>query len=171
MSSRMDRPGRCYRRPLSRKVSTLRSASPSSLEPRSLCSGCVKYRATWSAHASPSTWTLCLDSGRRFLRCRGHIDIVPAGQEGGFDAETPCDTLELQVPPGLIERVADEAGRFAMRSSLQPRHMLTDEKICHLAWALEDERYSARPAGRLFVDSVGVALATQLLGLTEPILK
>jgi AraC family transcriptional regulator len=47
--------------------------------------------------------------------------------------------------------------------------MLTDEKICHLAWALEDERYCARPAGRLFVDSVGVALATQLLGLTEPI--
>jgi AraC family transcriptional regulator len=120
-------------------------------------------------HASPSTWTLCRDSGRRFLRCRGHIDIVPAGQEGGFDAETPCDTLELRVPPGLIERVADEAGHFAMRSSLQPHHMLTDEKICHLAWALEHERYSSIPAGRLFVDSVSVALATQLLGLTEPI--
>jgi AraC family transcriptional regulator len=120
-------------------------------------------------HASPATWTRCPSSGRRFQRHQGHIDIVPAGQEGGFDAEMPCDTLELRIPPGLIDRVADEAGRRAMRSSLQPRHMLTDPRICHLAWALDNERSSARPAGRLFVDSVGVALATQLLGLTKPI--
>jgi AraC family transcriptional regulator len=122
-------------------------------------------------HASPATWTRCPTSGRRFQRRQGHVDIVPAGQEGGFDAEMPCDTLELRIPPGLIDRVAGEAGRHATRTSLQLRHMLIDARICHLAWALDIERSCDRPAGILFVDSIGVALAAQLLGLTEPIMN
>lgn len=120
-------------------------------------------------HASRSTWSVCRESGERFLRRRGDIDIVPAGDQGGYDAETPCDMLELRIRPGLIGRVAEEAGRPAPRSGLQPRHMLKDEKISHLAWALDSERHSTAPAGRLFVDSIGVALASQLLGLTEPL--
>jgi AraC family transcriptional regulator len=100
-------------------------------------------------HASRSTWSVCRESGGRFLRRRDDIDIVPAGEQGGYDAETPCDMLELRIRPGLIERVAEEAGRLTPRSGLQPRHMLKDEKISYLAWALESERHSIAPAGRL----------------------
>ncbi len=119
-------------------------------------------------HASPSTWSVCRDSGQRYLRRRSDIDIVPSGEEGGYDAETPCDMLELRITPGLLERVAEQAGRAATRSGLQPCHILNDDRIAHLAWALESEQYATTPAGRLFVDSIGVALATQLLGLTKP---
>jgi AraC family transcriptional regulator len=119
-------------------------------------------------HASPSTWSTCRGSGQRYLRRRSDIDIVPSGEEGGYDAETPCDMLELRIPPGLLERVAEEAGRPATRSGLRPHHILKNDRVAHLAWALESEQYATTPAGRLFVDSVGVAVAAQLLGLTKP---
>jgi AraC family transcriptional regulator len=119
-------------------------------------------------HASPSTWSACRTSGQRYLRRRSDIDIVPSGAEGGYDAETACNILELRIPPGLIERVAEAAGRPVARSGLQPHHILKDDRIAHLVWALEGERSSTSPAGRLFVDSIGVAVATQLLGLTTP---
>jgi AraC family transcriptional regulator len=120
-------------------------------------------------HASPSTWSVCRGSGQRYLRRHSDIDIVPSGEAGGYDAETACDMLELRVPPGLLERVAEEAGRPAARSGLQPRHIVKDDRIAHLAWALESEQQAMTPAGRLFIDSIGVALATQLLGLTKQI--
>jgi AraC family transcriptional regulator len=120
-------------------------------------------------HASPSTWSICWESGLRYLRRSADIDIVPAGEEGGYDAETPCHMLELRIPPGLLERVAEEAGRPAARSGLRARHVLKDERIAHLARALETERSTTTPAGRLFVDSIGVALATRLLGLIKPV--
>lgn len=119
-------------------------------------------------HASPATWSVCRESGQRFLRQHGHIDIVPSGEEGGYDAETSCATLEVRVTPGLIDRVAEETDRPLPRSALQPRHMLEDDRISSLAWALDGEQRAAAPAGRLFVDSIGVALATRLLAFTTP---
>ncbi len=112
---------------------------------------------------------MCREAGQRYLRRHSDIDIVPSGEAGGYGAETACDILELRIPPGLLERVAEEAGRPAARSGLRPRHIVRDDRIAHLAWALESEQRATTPAGRLFVDSVGVAIATQLLGLTKRI--
>ena len=122
-------------------------------------------------HSSPSTWSLCRDSGQRYLRRRADIDIVPSGAEGGYEAEAPCHILEVRISPGLIARVAEAAGHPTTSSGLQPRHILKDDRIAHLAWALEGEQHATTPAGRLFVDSIGVALATRLLGLRKPMTR
>lgn len=117
-------------------------------------------------HASALTRSFC--SGRAFLRRAGDIDLVPAGEEGGFEAETGFDTVELSLSSALLETVAAELGA-AGSTRLQTRHLLRDERIEHLARALENDFRAGSPSGALFADAIGTALAVRLLGLQEPV--
>jgi AraC family transcriptional regulator len=119
-------------------------------------------------HASAATWSACLASGARHLRRAGDIDLLPADEPGGFASESACEMLEISLAPGLLERVADDLRRDN-RPQFQTRHILRNESILHLARALESERRAGAPGGALYADSVGVALATQVLGVSREI--
>ncbi|MCF6127433.1 AraC family transcriptional regulator [Mesorhizobium sp. M7A.F.Ca.CA.001.07.2.1] len=116
-------------------------------------------------HASAATRSYCNEVGRYFVRRAGDIDLVPAGQEGGFETETPFDTIEIALQPALMERVAAELGGKARALPLDTRHLLRDQRIQHLARALESDLGANSPSGSLFADSIGAALAVRLLGL------
>ncbi|KAA1184719.1 helix-turn-helix transcriptional regulator [Rhizobium tropici] len=117
-------------------------------------------------HASAATRSYCGQAGRYFVRRAGDIDLVPAGEEGGFEAETRFNTLELGLSSALIENVATELGSGRL-GRLETRHLLRDERIEHLARALENDFRMGSPSGSLFADSIGVALAVRLLELKE----
>ncbi|WP_411969118.1 helix-turn-helix domain-containing protein [Mesorhizobium sp. CA15] len=119
-------------------------------------------------HASAATRSYCNQVGRYFVRRAGDIDLVPAGEEGGFEAETPFDTIEIILQPALMERVAAELGGRARASRLDTRHLLRDQRIEHLARALQSDLNAGAPSGPLFADSIGAALAVRLLGLDGP---
>ncbi|WP_181164821.1 AraC family transcriptional regulator [Mesorhizobium sp. B2-9-1] len=119
-------------------------------------------------HASAATRSYCNQVGRYFVRRAGDIDLVPAGEEGGFDAETPFETIEIILQPALMERVAAELGGRARASRLDTRHLLRDQRIEHLARALQSDLNAGAPSGPLFADSIGAALAVRLLGLDGP---
>jgi len=116
-------------------------------------------------HGSAATRSYCNQVGRYFVRRAGDIDLVPAGQEGGFEAETPFDTIEIALQPALMERVAAELGCKAQALRLDTRHLLRDSRIEHLARALGSDLDVNSPGGSLFADSIGTALAVRLLGL------
>jgi AraC family transcriptional regulator len=116
-------------------------------------------------HASPSTWSICRMTGTRHLRRQGDIDLVPAGEEGGYDATTACSALEIRLAPLTVERVAHEMGRGSGRSGLETRHMLRNDSIAHLAQALDSEM----SPGSLYAGSIGLALASQLVSLSKPV--
>lgn len=118
-------------------------------------------------HASLRTWTTCRTTGTSHLRRRGDIDLVPAGEEGGYDAATDCKAIEIRLAPHVVERVAMEMGHGGGRTGLATRHLLKNETIVHLARALDSERQSGGPGGSLYADTIGLALATQLVGLTK----
>ncbi|NOK17006.1 AraC family transcriptional regulator [Corallococcus carmarthensis] len=118
-----------------------------------------------SVHASSATASVCRASSYRCVRRHGDVDITPAGATGGFDADTPSRTLELELSPSFVARVADELGQPHARRTLTPRHVVSDARISGLAWALEEEHRAVVPAGRLYVDSLANALAVHLLGL------
>jgi AraC family transcriptional regulator len=118
-------------------------------------------------HASAATRSYCNQVGRYFVRRAGDIDLVPAGEEGGFEAETPFDTMEIVLPPALMERVAAELGG-GTRARLDTRHLLRDQRIGHLARALQSDLAAGAPSGPLFAESIGAALAVRLLGLEGP---
>lgn len=119
-------------------------------------------------HASAATRSYCNQVGRYFVRRAGDIDLVPAGEEGGFEAETPFETIEIVLQPALLERVAAELGGNAPTVRLDTRHLLRDKRIEHLARALQSDLTAGAPSGALFADSVGAALAVRLLGLDVP---
>ena len=118
-------------------------------------------------HASAATRSYCNEAGRYFVRRAGDIDLVPAGEEGGFEAETAFDTIEIALQPALMERVAAELGGKVSVSRLDTRHLLRDQRIEHLARALQSDLHAGAPSGSLFVDSIGAALAVRLLGLDD----
>ncbi|WP_202359814.1 AraC family transcriptional regulator [Mesorhizobium sp. 131-3-5] len=118
-------------------------------------------------HASAATRSYCNQVGRYFVRRAGDIDLVPAGEEGGFEAETAFDTIEIVLQPALMERVAAELGGRALVSRLDTRHLLRDQRIEHLARALRSDLDAGAPSGSLFADSIGAALAVRLLGVDD----
>jgi AraC family transcriptional regulator len=126
-------------------------------------------RSDWHrvmVHVSAATHSYCSHVSRYFVRRAGDIDFLPAGEEGGFEAETSFDALELCISPDLLDNVATELGRGVNGRRFETRHLLRDERIVHLVRALENDFRAASPNG-LFADSVGIALAVRLLGLDE----
>jgi AraC family transcriptional regulator len=97
-----------------------------------------------------------------FTTTRGDIDIVPAGVGEDWFAEEPTHALMLSLPLAFFERAAAELGRDG-RSALPARCLFRDPHIEHIAWALDAERSAGSPGGRLYADSLGIALAGHLL--------
>lgn len=118
-------------------------------------------------HASAATRSYCNEIGRYFVRRAGDIDFLLAGQEGGFEAETSFDTIEVSLSAAVLESVAAEFESRAISRRLETRHLLRDERIEYLVRALESDYNANSPSGPLFAESVGVALATRLFGLDE----
>lgn len=118
-------------------------------------------------HTSRATWSTCRATGRRHLRREGDIDLVPAGEDGGYDAATACEALEIRLAPDFLEHVAREVGRGGGRAGLEPAMFLRNERIVHLSRALESEQRDGGMGGALYSEAIGFALATQLVGLSK----
>ncbi|MDE5441185.1 helix-turn-helix domain-containing protein [Bradyrhizobium sp. CSA207] len=118
-------------------------------------------------HLSAATRSFCRESGYAALREAGDIDLIPSGATGGFDAESAYDSLEIRLSPAMLDQVAAEARRARPVEKFDVRHQLRNERIVHLANALAAEIRAGSPSGDLYADSVGTALAIQLLGMTD----
>jgi AraC family transcriptional regulator len=99
----------------------------------------------------------------RFVYTRGDLDIVPAGTSDIWHEASPSTSVVVRMAPALLERTAEEMGLPAERARLGERHQFRDPQIEHIAWALDAERHAGFPNGRLYTDSLGTALAVQLV--------
>ena len=113
-------------------------------------------------HAGPPVRGTC--RARDFVARHGEIDIVPAGMSDAWEEHDASSTLTLHMPHALLRRAAQEMRLPESRAALAPRHQFRDASIEHIAWALDADRMAGSPSGRLFADSLGVALAMHLLG-------
>jgi len=118
-------------------------------------------------HASAETWSRCVTTGTRHLRSEGDIDLVPHGEEGGYETETASAALEIRLDPAVLERVAHHMGWAGRRARLDMRHIMKNDRIVHLARALDSEQRAGAPGGALFAETIAVALAAQLVGLPK----
>jgi AraC family transcriptional regulator len=117
-------------------------------------------------HLSPATRSYCRETGGQFLRKIGDIDLVPSGTIGGFVAETPYQSLEIRLAPGILDHVAAKTGRITS-ARLKARHLLRNDRIVLLGRALESDVKAGSPSGPLFAENVGMALAVELLSLAD----
>jgi AraC family transcriptional regulator len=83
-------------------------------------------------------------------------------------SRSPGASLEVRVPAGFVQRVADQMELDAARARFETRHLLRDARLSHIAWALDAEQRAGAPGGSLYMDSLGVALSLQLLLSSQP---
>lgn len=103
------------------------------------------------------------------LQAPGDLKIIPAGFSRIWQIEAPARKLTINISRPLIDSAADALGINAYRISIEPRLHFRDPKIEHIGWALKYELESDEPLGRVYADSLGLALASHLIRRYAPI--
>lgn len=102
------------------------------------------------------------------LQAPGDIKIVPAGFSRVWETEGPTVKLTIDITPLLIHTAADEMGINGDLVSIAPQLHIRDAKIEYIGYALKAELETEEPFGRLYADSLGLALAAHLLRRYAP---
>ncbi len=102
------------------------------------------------------------------LQVPGDVKVIPAGYSRVWEIAAPTRKLVLNLAPWFVREAAAEMGIDADRAGIAPQLHLKDERIEHVAWALYAELQSDAPMGRLYAESLGCALAAQLLRKYAP---
>jgi AraC family transcriptional regulator len=118
-------------------------------------------------HHGPSVNATCRCDDRvsRRVQSHGDADFVPAGFEGEWRDDSDCSILSLSVSPALARQVAEDIGVNPDRALPAPRFQLRDPGLSHIAWALKAALETETIGDRLYVDSLGAALAKRLIML------
>lgn len=113
----------------------------------------------------PSVETICMRNGRtrRGREVAGDLDIVPADTKSSWETKQAGSLLVMIVPRLLLQSVAAQLELDPSQVELADRFQLRDPQIEHIGWALKADIEAGGSGGRLFRESLGVALATRLL--------
>jgi AraC family transcriptional regulator len=102
---------------------------------------------------------------RQGLRLHGQFCVVPAGATTRWIVSQPARSLLLRLTPSLLREAAETMGMGSQDAELAPSIHIRDTQIERIGWMMQTEEQEGYPGGRLFADSLAVALATRLLGL------
>jgi len=92
----------------------------------------------------------------------GHVVFCPRREWHNISWHERISVLSIRIPDSALMEAARE--RLTERSiEIVPRHVVTDDRLTHLLFALDAERARGYSAGRLFVDCIETALANILI--------
>ena len=113
----------------------------------------------------PVVSALRCDGARvRRVQQAGDLKIVPAGFSRLWEAQGRTRKVSIKLGRTFLQAAADSMHLPERRATIEPRLALRDPRIEHVAWALTAELEADVPAGSLYADSLGLALATHVLG-------
>jgi AraC family transcriptional regulator len=118
-----------------------------------------------AVHVGSPTRVICRRAGQTFrgTLIHGDIDIIPSGTPSSWELKDKGSDLTFCMPSEFLAAVAQDLGLRPGQEHIKNRFQVRDAQIEHIAWALQAEVESGSPCGRLYVDSLAMALATQLL--------
>ena len=99
---------------------------------------------------------------RSGVRLHGQFCVVPGGSSTRWTLSQPAVSLLLRLHPKQLRETAEAVGHGA-RVELAPSIHIRDPQIERIGWLMQAEELDGSPSGRLFADSLAVALATRLL--------
>jgi AraC family transcriptional regulator len=116
-------------------------------------------------HVGRSVYMSCERAGHkhRGLLVHGDIDIIPAHTPMVWEPAEKDTALALGVDPVLLTQVAQDFGVDPGRVEILNRFQIRDSQIENIGWAFKAEMEAGYPSGRVYVDSLGAALAACLL--------
>jgi AraC family transcriptional regulator len=92
----------------------------------------------------------------------GQAVFCPRREWHTISWDETISVLSIRIPDSAVIEAARE--RLRDRSlEIVPRHVVTDDRLTHLLFALDAERARGYSAGKLFVDCIETALANILL--------
>lgn len=109
--------------------------------------------------------------GHPRLRSCGDLDFLPPWSSVSWDDHDPTSTMSIWMSPSLLATAAQGRARPDKRRLNEPKIGQRDARLFQIALLLKVEAEADDPSDPLFIDSIGVALATRLLdqyGATEP---
>ena len=116
-------------------------------------------------HSGPPVNAYCQCDGHHHRRVQSHgdIDVVPAGLDGTWEDDADCSILRLWVSPALVRKAACDLALDPDRVHIAPQFQLRDQRIEHIAWALNTELRTDVASDRLYAESLSMALAVRLV--------
>jgi AraC family transcriptional regulator len=105
----------------------------------------------------------------RRLQVPGDVKIVPPGVPRVWETESATTKLSMYLSPALIFSAADALGVNPDRVTIAPQLHVRDPRIEHIGRAVKAELESLEPFGRLYGDSLGLALAAHLVRTYVPV--
>jgi AraC family transcriptional regulator len=114
-------------------------------------------------YMTPEVFSDCSCESLRMRRVGSpyEFDFVPAGASGFWEDHAPMEMIALRLAPEMLAETAEALELPA--SDLPPRLGARDLLVEHIGRALDAELDAPEPAGRLYADSLAVALSTRLL--------
>jgi AraC family transcriptional regulator len=99
----------------------------------------------------------------RRLQVPGDVKIVPPGVARVWETESATTKLSMYISPALLHSAAEAMGVKPERATVAPQLHVRDTRIEHIGWAVKAELDTSEPFGRLYGESLGLALAAHLL--------
>jgi AraC family transcriptional regulator len=99
----------------------------------------------------------------RYVRTPGGINIVPAGAQSRWWIEAPMQQMHVRVPNASFSLAAQDLGLDPARVLLDQHYQVHDDRIEHIGRAMQLELTEGNPNGRLFLDSLNIALCVRLI--------
>lgn len=118
-----------------------------------------------SIHVGRPVQVSCRRGGynHRGTAVHGDIDIIPAGTPSLWEVNEKDTFLAMRISPELMNAVAEQLDFDPRQIEIRNRFQVRDEQLENIAWALKSEMESGYQCGRLYFDSLAVAVATRLV--------
>ena len=97
------------------------------------------------------------------LQTPGDIKIVPAGYSRIWETAGPTRKLAVFLEPAFVDDVARTMGLNPERTTITPQLHISDKRIEYIGWAILAELEAEEPVGRIYAESLGIALAAHVL--------
>jgi AraC family transcriptional regulator len=121
------------------------------------------HRVIFYLTPSVPTDCSCEGVGQWRIGAPADFDLVPGGASGFWEDHEPCDMVSVRLAPSLVTSTAEALALPADRANLAPRIGARDPLVEHVVRALIAELEAPAPAGRIYADSLAVALTTRIL--------
>jgi AraC family transcriptional regulator len=114
--------------------------------------------------SSPLRTTACCDDVSETRTQRpGDFDLLPAASSVSWIDYGYSTFFSVGLEHWLMRQTAYDLGVEPDRIAFEPHLTCRDAQIEHLVWALKAELEAEQPCGRLYADSLGIALASRLV--------
>jgi AraC family transcriptional regulator len=125
----------------------------------------AQANAIVSVHVGPPSQMSCHHGRTHFCgtAVHGDVEIIPWGMSGSWELKQRDTAFVMSLSRGLLRRAAEESGHDGAGMELLSRFHTRDIQIEHMAWALKNEMENGYPCGRVYTDSLALALAARLV--------